>query len=257
MPNLKVHDFKKFSIIFFGLLVLFLFRIGLVSANNLTDTDKDGVPDQDEINIYKTNPGKADTDGDGFNDREELIKGFSPLNPQPIKLENNDYDHDGLSDRMELNFHTDLTNPDSDNDGFKDGEEIKKGYDPLKSGGARLEKKIEINLAKQELSYFLSDVKMNAFPVSSGVRGTTPTGKYIIKNKSQKAWSSYGLWMPYWLGIEGERFGIHELPIWPNGYREGADHLGTPVSHGCVRLGIGPAKELYDWAAVGTPVYIN
>jgi lipoprotein-anchoring transpeptidase ErfK/SrfK len=51
-------------------------------------------------------------------------------------------------------------------------------------------------------------------------------------------------------------FGLHELPIWPNGYREGQDHLGIPVSHGCIRLGVGPAQFLYNWAEVGTPVII-
>jgi lipoprotein-anchoring transpeptidase ErfK/SrfK len=28
------------------------------------------------------------------------------------------------------------------------------------------------------------------------------------------------------------------------------------VSHGCIRLGIGPAETLYNWTEVGTPVYI-
>jgi lipoprotein-anchoring transpeptidase ErfK/SrfK len=32
--------------------------------------------------------------------------------------------------------------------------------------------------------------------------------------------------------------------------------LGIPVSHGCVRLGIGPAKQVYEWTEVGTPVII-
>jgi len=50
---------------------------------------------------------------------------------------------------------------------------------------------------------------------------------------------------------------IHELPYWPNGYREGENHLGVKVSHGCVRLGIGPAKYVFDWAEIGTPVYVH
>jgi lipoprotein-anchoring transpeptidase ErfK/SrfK len=97
---------------------------------------------------------------------------------------------------------------------------------------------------------------LGKFSVSSGVNNSTTKGEYVIANKALKAWSSYGLWMPYWLGIKNTRFGIHELPIWPNGYREGSDHLGKPVSHGCVRLGIGSAKIIYDWAEIGTPVTI-
>lgn len=55
----------------------------------------------------------------------------------------------------------------------------------------------------------------------------------------------------------GTQYGIHELPEWPNGVKEGTGHLGTAVSGGCVRLGIGPAKALYDWAEVGTEVEIR
>jgi len=44
------------------------------------DSDKDGLPDQLEA-IYGTNPNKADTDGDGFKDGEEIEKGFNPLGP--------------------------------------------------------------------------------------------------------------------------------------------------------------------------------
>lgn len=243
----------KYLIIF---LVLFLSLTVPAWANNLPDQDKDGIPDQDEINIYHTDPSNPDTDGDGYQDSEELKNGYSPLNSKLIKLEEVDTDNDGLSDRMELNFRTDLTNPDTDKDGFKDGEEIKNGYNPLLGNRAKLEKKIEVNLAKQKLSYFLGDVRLGIFPVSSGLYGSTPKGNFTISNKSLKAWSPYGLWMPYWLGITGKQFGIHELPVWPNGYREGQDHLGKPASHGCIRLGIGPAKELYNWAEVGTLVKI-
>jgi len=50
---------------------------------------------------------------------------------------------------------------------------------------------------------------------------------------------------------------IHELPYWPGGYREGENHLGIPVSHGCVRLGIGAAAKVYQFAAIGTKVVIH
>lgn len=239
---------------YFTIIILLGLLAMPVSADDKIDSDNDGVPDKDEIEIYKTDINNSDSDGDGFSDKLELINGYSPLVAEKIKLENTDYDHDGLSDRMELNFHTDLSNPDTDGDGHKDGEEINAGFDPLNGNGAKLEKKIEINTKKQELSYWLGGVRLGKFPVSSGKNNSTPKGEFKIKNKSLKAWSGYGLWMPYWLGLG--KFGIHELPIWPNGYREGSNHLGTPVSHGCIRLGIGPAKLIYDWAEVGTKVVI-
>jgi lipoprotein-anchoring transpeptidase ErfK/SrfK len=55
----------------------------------------------------------------------------------------------------------------------------------------------------------------------------------------------------------GSEYGIHELPEWPDGTKEGESHLGTPVSHGCVRLGRGDAQAVYDWVEVGTPVFIH
>jgi len=244
------------------ILVLFFLAASLAPgpafAEANIDSDGDGVNDFDETSLYKTDPAKTDTDGDGFLDKEELIKGYSPHNPERVKLEKNDLDKDGLSDRMELNFHTDLSNPDTDSDGFKDGDEIKFGFNPLDADPkSRLEKRIEINAGKEQmLYYYLSDVRLGQFRVSTGKPGMpTPKGNFTIKNKSPKAWSkTYGLWMPYWLGIGN--FGIHELPVWPNGYWEGAGHIGKPVSHGCIRLPVGAAKTLYDWTDIGTKVYI-
>lgn len=258
MPNLKENNITRFNFIIIFIFLLFgvLFSASLAYANNLPDRDKDGVPDEDEINVYYTNPDNPDTDGDDYSDRIELINGYSPHTAGKIKLEDNDFDKDGLTDRQELRFKTNMTKADTDGDGYNDGNEIKNGYNPFLGNGEKLEKNIKINLGRQELSYRLGDINLGTYKISSGLNGTTPKGEFRIRNKSPKAWSSYGLWMPYWLGIEGQRFGIHELPIWPNGYREGADHLGRPVSHGCIRLGIGPAKILYDWVEIGTKVII-
>ncbi len=238
-------------------IILFLFGSVSVQANLLPDSDFDGVPDYDEINIYHTDPQSKDTDGDGYSDWEELNKKYSPLNSSPVLLSENDFDNDGLSDDLELRFKTDLSNPDTDNDGYLDGEEVNNGYNPLSAKKEKLKKRIEIDTKTQRLSYFLGGVRLGKFLISSGVPAMpTPKGHYKIINKVPKAWSPYGLWMPYWMGLGTGRFGIHELPIWPNGYREGEDHLGKPASHGCVRLGTDSAKFLYNWAEVGTPVFI-
>lgn len=249
---------KRLQLILIATILLFP-AIFLLAADKAIDTDRDGVPDKDEIEIYHTDIYKKDTDGDGYSDWIELNAGFSPFTAEKLKLEDSDFDNDGLSDRMELNFHTDPTNLDSDRDGFNDGAEIKNGYNPLNSDpSAKLEKKIIIATSPQKLNYFLGGVQMGEFKVSTGKPSMpTPKGTFTIGNKSPKAWSkTYGLWMPYWMGISGQHFGIHELPEWPNGYKEGANHLGKPVSHGCIRLGIGPAKTLFNWTEVGTEVYI-
>ncbi len=121
-------------------------------------------------------------------------------------------------------------------------------------------KYIDISLQYQNMVIFEDGKALDAYQISSGKKGmSTPTGNFKVENKSPKAWSKgYGLWMPNWMAfLPSGEMGIHELPIWPGGYQEGANHLGTPVSHGCVRLGVGAAKRVYDWAEIGTPIIIH
>ncbi|MFA4873612.1 MAG: hypothetical protein WC659_06845, partial [Patescibacteria group bacterium] len=55
------------------------------------------------------------------------------------RAERNDSDGDGLDDRLEEAIGTDKNKPDTDGDGFNDGEEIKKFYNPLGSGSLSLD----------------------------------------------------------------------------------------------------------------------
>ena len=77
------------------------------------DTDGDGLTDNDEINIYGTNPNNPDTDGDGINDGDEVE--FWGYNWDM------DFDNDSIIN---------LLDTDSDNDGFLDGAEKDQGFDP-------------------------------------------------------------------------------------------------------------------------------
>src|SRR3989339_120031 len=205
---------------FFTIIFLILFAFP-VSANLLLDSDLDGVPDKDETGVYYTDPYNRDTDGDGYSDWTELNFGFSPHNSLLITLEEN-------------------------------------GLDPLSTEKIVLKKRIEIDTGRQNLKYFLGDVAIKEFVVSTGKPGMeTPKGHFKVDYKDKKAWSAkYGLWMPYWMSLQNGYFGIHELPEWPGGYKEGVDHLGKPVSHGCIRLRVGDAEFLYNWAPMGTEVFI-
>ncbi len=120
-------------------------------------------------------------------------------------------------------------------------------------------KYIDIDLTHQVMSIFENGLRKSSYKVSSGKRGmNTPTGTFHILSKGRRPWSAhYGLYMPWYMGFTSKGHGIHELPEWPSGYKEGANHLGIPVSHGCVRLGIGPAKVVYDFASKGTPVVVH
>jgi hypothetical protein len=50
-----------------------------------------------------------------------------------------DLDSDDFPDNVEKIYNTDPAKPDTDNDGYKDGNEVKNGYNPLVAGGARLD----------------------------------------------------------------------------------------------------------------------
>jgi lipoprotein-anchoring transpeptidase ErfK/SrfK len=121
------------------------------------------------------------------------------------------------------------------------------------------QKYVEVNLKDQRLYLIDGTTLVKAYIVSTGYWSTpTPEGTFTIHDKSPRAYSAeFGLYMPYWEDFLNGEYGLHELPEWPNGYKEGQDHLGVPVSHGCVRLGVGDAKEVYDWTEIGTPVYIH
>lgn len=121
-------------------------------------------------------------------------------------------------------------------------------------------KYIDVSLAHQNMVLFEDGKFVNAYLISSGKKGLeTPVGTFHIENKVPRAWSKrYGLFMPNWMAlVPSGLFGIHELPEWPGGYKEGANHIGVAVSHGCVRLGADTAKIVYDWSDVGTTVIIH
>ncbi|OGH83428.1 MAG: hypothetical protein A2469_01080 [Candidatus Magasanikbacteria bacterium RIFOXYC2_FULL_40_16] len=51
----------------------------LGTSNSEFDTDMDGIPDNLEVDTYKTDPIKFDTDGDGYSDGYEIMNGYNPL----------------------------------------------------------------------------------------------------------------------------------------------------------------------------------
>jgi|GEM_PF-2819087 len=118
----------------------------------------------------------------------------------------------------------------------------------------------QLNLAKQRMYLFENHQLINVFAISSGKAGyETPRGVHQIYTKAPRPLSRrYGLYLPYWNAITADgAYGIHDLPEWPSGYKETAAHLGTPVSHGCIRISTEAAKYFYVWAPIGMAVVVQ
>jgi len=138
------------------------------------------------------------------------------------------------------------------------GTEATTGRDEV---AARL-KHIEIDISKQRLTAWDGDNLIYSFVCSTGRSGTpTKLGRFSVISKLPEAYgSAWDLRMPYWMGIYwagGSENGIHGLPILSSGQTLWSGYLGQRVSYGCVVLDTWAAKQLYEWAEIGTEVIIR
>lgn len=134
------------------------------------------------------------------------------------------------------------------------------------SSGKESSKYIEVDISQQKMYLFENGEMKKKYRVSTGLYYPTPTGIFKVMNKATNAFSNiYNVWMPYWMafGYSSELnayFGIHETPYWidsdSNKIQRPSQFIGSPNTGGCVALGLGDAKEVYDFADVGTPIYI-
>ncbi|MFW9923540.1 MAG: hypothetical protein ACFFDW_09685 [Candidatus Thorarchaeota archaeon] len=96
------------------------------NAPLIPDVDGDTLKDGREVKITLTNPFAVDSEGDGMNDNYEVQYGLDPNVDDSLE----DKDLDGLVNIDEKNRSTNPTNPDSDSDKLKDGEEVHGIYYP-------------------------------------------------------------------------------------------------------------------------------
>ena len=170
---------KKITIFILGILIL-----PLSALAQMVDSDKDGLSDYDELNVYFTEQDNPDTDGDGYNDGLEIELGYSPRYGVGKKLIQVDSDKDYLNDKWELVLGTGLMNPDSDGDLYLDGTEVAARYNPLSTHLTQLEKVLKVDIATQTLSYYFDNKLFDSFLISSGVNGmNTPEGEFNILDK--------------------------------------------------------------------------
>lgn len=124
---------------------------------------------------------------------------------------------------------------------------------------------IEVNLSSQHLWVYQNHVVIFDSPVTSGATGVgfpTATGLFSILAKQTNrhlVGYQYGpaynydvfvqYWMPFYQG-----FGLHDAS-WRSSF--GGQDYYYGGSHGCVNLPLATAAYLFNWASVGTPVWVH
>lgn len=176
------------------------------------------------------------------------------MQSSPVSAKEIDFDADGLSDVIEEKLGTNPIVADTDGDGYEDGQEVVRGFDPLSEKRIRLkDKNVKVDLTTQQLSYYVKDVKIGSMPVSTGVLSSpTPNGDYkIIRELESHLYAGWGYYLPNtkW-NLEFKRgFYLHGA-YWHNQFGK------RPMSHGCVNIGYKDAEKLYWFLDVGDKVKI-
>ncbi len=123
-------------------------------------------------------------------------------------------------------------------------------------------KKIEVDIARQQVIVWDNGKAIYRFKASTGkAPGFTRTGEFEILNKLPNAYSSSMQWgMPYWMGIYqagGSENGFHAMARLANGTVLSTSVLGRQATNGCIMLSDADERTLYNWAVIGTPVWIH
>ncbi len=125
-------------------------------------------------------------------------------------------------------------------------------FDGCRSHGG--ERRVLVDTALQRVVAFSGDEVVQVSRVSTGRPGhETPRGVFGVQYRyPAPVSSSYMVRMPHWICIDDlGQLGLHECQ--PQHYRQ----LGTPGSHGCIRLGPSTAEWLYGWLPDGAEVRIR
>ncbi|MDZ7543981.1 L,D-transpeptidase family protein, partial [Clostridium perfringens] len=93
---------------------------------------------------------------------------------------------------------------------------------------------------------------------STGISGKeTPKGIFAVTNRGDWFFAEeFGQGGKYWVQFMGDYL-FHSIPFDKTQTVVLDDTLGTPASHGCIRLKVEDAKWLYDNIANDTKIIIN
>lgn len=126
------------------------------------------------------------------------------------------------------------------------------------------DKNILVDLSEQKMWLKIGEYKVKEYRVSTGARKTpTPIGstKILLKQEVRVAASSPHYIMPKFMMFRKGGYGFHALPSLANDrgvfWREALNHIGTPRSHGCIRLLPADADYAFKFTDVGTTVKVQ
>ncbi len=127
------------------------------------------------------------------------------------------------------------------------------------------EKKLEVSLKQQKMLVKVGDQVIRNFKVSTGKPSTpTPRGNFTVSLKQEVR---IGNERPHYIMPKFQMIkanwgvGIHALPSLSNDrgvfWREALNHIGTPRSHGCIRLLPDDAEFAFNFTEIGTKVEVR
>lgn len=125
---------------------------------------------------------------------------------------------------------------------------------------------IYISLAEQKMYVYEDNELILSTLITSGrnhfetIRGTFHiyTKQRFKLMKSPFPDEVYELWVDYWLGFSGA-YGIHDTCNSKNCWRTkfGVASYTSAGSHGCINTPYNAVKFIYNWAKIGTTVYVK
>jgi len=118
---------------------------------------------------------------------------------------------------------------------------------------------IEVSLSEQKVRVFYKNTLLKEMICSTGAPSTpTPKGTFKTSDKIKYAWlPKYNVGAYYFVRFYGSYL-FHSTPFDKEGnlIETEQKNLGTPVSHGCVRLDLNEEKWLYETIPSGVSVKI-
>lgn len=108
---------------------------------------------------------------------------------------------------------------------------------------------IHVDVAQKRLTLFSNDVIIKSYAVATGARDTpTPVGVFTITHRFSGEMCGFGTCF-LGLNVPWGNYGIHGT--------NKPESIGTNASHGCIRMEVADAEELFALVPNGTKVVIE